>query len=47
MIAGLFDDWIRGGVISLTALYCEGFWLWMLIDCIRNEPDRTQKRTAI
>lgn len=34
MIAGLFDDWIWGGVISLAALYCEGFWLWMLMDCI-------------
>ena len=32
-----------GGIALVISALVFAFWLWMLIDCIRNESDSTQK----
>jgi hypothetical protein len=32
--------WLTGGMFSFFGLLAFAFWIWMLIHCYRNEPDR-------
>ncbi|MCH7685326.1 MAG: tetratricopeptide repeat protein [Planctomycetes bacterium] len=32
--------WLSGGMVGLFGLLALAFWIWMLIHCYRNEPDR-------
>jgi Phospholipase_D-nuclease N-terminal len=38
--------WIVGGIASIIAALFFAFWLWMLIDCIRNELPGSRKKLA-